>query len=129
MGINTGENTMKINGPNMESQEEFQMRVNEQRHLMAETMGEIKHELSEAVEWKTYVQRHPGTCLLAGGALGWMLGRRLRSSRQSPLSSSQPEPPTQPSASADRVVSAVLAEALPLIAAKMRRFSDVPNKE
>jgi len=120
---------MKINGPDRESQEEFQMRVNEQRPLMAETMGEIKHELSEAVEWKTYVQRHPGTCLLAGGALGWMLGRGLRSFRKSPLSSSQPQPPTQPSASAGKVVSAVLAEALPLIAAKMRRFSDMPDKE
>ena len=121
---------MKTNGPDMESKEEFQMRVNEQRHLMAETMVEIKHELSEAVEWKTYVQRHPGTCLLAGGALGWMLGRRLRSFRQSPLSSSQPQPPTQPSeSSADKVVSSVLAEALPLIAAKMRRFSDMPDKE
>ena len=51
---------------------------------MAETMGEIKHE-SEPMEWKTYVQRYPGTCLLAGGALGWILGRRLRSFRQSPL--------------------------------------------
>ena len=120
---------MKINGPDTESQEEFQMRVNEQRHLMAETMGEIKHELSEAVEWKTYMRRHPATCLLAGGALGWMLGRRLCSFRQSPLSSSQPQPPTQPSASVDRVVSSVLAEALPLIAAKMRRFAGVPDKK
>ena len=120
----------QINGPSIESEEEFEIRMNEGRHLMGETMGEVKHERSEAVEWKTYVQRHPGTCLLAGGALGWMLGRGLRSFRKSPLSSSQPQPPTQPSkSSADKVVSSVLAEALPLIAAKMRRFSNVPDKE
>ena len=83
---------MKTNGPDLKSKEEFQMPVNEQRHSMAETMGEIKHELSEALEWKTYVQRHPGTCLFASGALGWILGRRLRSFRQSSLSS-QPELP------------------------------------
>ena len=80
----------QTNGQYIGSKEEFQTRMDEGRHLMAETMGEIKHELSEAVEWKTYVQRYPGTCLLAGGALGWILGRRLGSFRQSPLSSSQP---------------------------------------
>jgi hypothetical protein len=119
----------QTNGRHIVSKEGLQGRMDDTRHSMAETMGEIKHELSEAVEWKTYVQRHPGTCLLAGGALGWMLGRGLRSFRKSPLSSSQPQPPTQPSASAGKVVSAVLAEALPLIAAKMRRFSDMPDKE
>jgi hypothetical protein len=122
----------QINGPNIESKEEFQIRMNEGRHLMAGTMGEMKHELSEAVDWKTYVQHHPGTCLLAGGALGWILGRKLRSFRQSPLSSSQPELPSESSTfsrTADKVVSSVLAEALPLIAARMRRFSNVPDKE
>jgi len=64
---------------------------------MAETMGEIKHE-SKPAEWKAYVQRYPGTCLMAGGALGWLLGRRLHSFRQSPLSS-QPELPLQPESS------------------------------
>jgi hypothetical protein len=101
---------------------------------MAETMGESSMS-QEPVEWKEYVQRYPGTCLLAGGALGWILGRRLRSFRQSPVSSTQPELPIQPSESstfsrtADKVVSSVLAEALPLIAARMRRFSKVPDKE
>jgi hypothetical protein len=117
----------------MESKEEFQMRMSEERHLMAETMGEIQHEQPKAVEWKSYVQQHPRTCLLAGGALGWILGRRLGSFRRSPFI--QPEPPTQRSESstfsrtADKVISSVLAEALPLIAAKMRRFSNVSDKE
>ena len=31
--------------------------------VMAETVGEIKPVLAEEFEWKTYVQRHPGTCL------------------------------------------------------------------
>ena len=44
-------------------------------------MGEIKPELIQEFEWRTYVQRHPGTCLLAARALGWILGRRLCLSR------------------------------------------------
>ena len=113
-----------MNGPYMESKEEFQMRMSEERHLMAETVGEIQHEQPKAVEWKSYVQQHPRTCLLAGG---------VGSFRQAPFS--QPEPPTQRSESstfsrtADNVISSVLAEALPLIAAKMRRFSNVSDKE
>ena len=61
----------QTNGRYIESKEELQRRMDDTRHSMAETMGEIKHELSAAVEWRTYVQRYPGTCLLAGGALGW----------------------------------------------------------
>ena len=106
-------------------------------HLMAETMGEIKPELAEAFEWTTYVQRYPGTCLLAGGALGWILGRRLGSFTVSPVfqhsrNAIQPSESSTFPRMADKVVSSVLAEALPLIAARMRRFSNVtthPAKE
>jgi hypothetical protein len=106
----------------------------ELQDVVAETVGEIKPELAEAFEWRTYVQRYPGTCLLASGALGWILGRRLGS--QSPsvpaqLKIQRSESLTLPRM-ADKVVSSVLAEALPLIAAKMRRFSNVtthPAKE
>ena len=38
--------------------------------VIAEMVGEIKPELTEEFEWRAYVQRHPGACLLAGGALG-----------------------------------------------------------
>ena len=64
---------------------------------------------------------------------GWILGRGLRSFQQSPRSSGTRGLPIQPSESstfprmADQVVSIVLAEALPLIAAKMRRFSNVTS--
>ena len=60
--------------------------------VVAETVGEIKPELSEAGQWRTYVQRHPGSCLLAGGALGWILGRSLRS--QSPVELPRPQEAT-----------------------------------
>ena len=43
----------------------------ELQDVMAETVGEIKPELAAEFEWRTYVQRYPGTCLWAGGALGW----------------------------------------------------------
>jgi hypothetical protein len=126
----------QTNGRHIVSKEELQKRMDDTRHSMAETMGEIKNELSEAAEWRTYVQRYPGSCLLAGGALGWILGRGLGSLRQSPSLAAQPH--FQPSESAtfprmaNKVVSTVLAEALPLLAAKMRRFSNVtthPAKE
>ena len=97
----------------------------ELQDVMAETVGEIKPELTEAFAWRAYVQRHPGTCLLAGGALGWILGRSLRS--DSPPVPAKPKRPGSESSMfprmADKVVSSVLAEALPLIAAKVRRFS------
>jgi hypothetical protein len=108
----------------------------ELKNMMAETVGEIKPELAEAVEWRTFVQCYPGTCLLAGGTSGWILGRSLRSF-QRPASSAHELVPRPSESSmfprmADKVVSTVLAEALPIIAAKMRRFSDVtthPAKE
>ena len=123
----------QTNGRHIVSKEGLQGRMDDTRHSMAETMGEIKHELAEAFEWRTYVSRYPGTSLWAGGALGWILGRRLGSLRQSPRPFRTPELPIQPSKSstlprmADKVVSTVLAEALPLIAAKMRRFSNMTS--
>ena len=123
----------QTNGRHIVSKEELQGRMDDTRHSMTETMGTIKHELAEAFEWRTYVRRYPGTSLWAGGALGWILGRRLGSPRQSPAPFRIPELPIQhPKSStlprmADKVVSTVLAEALPLITAKMRRSSNVTS--
>jgi hypothetical protein len=114
----------------LESKEELQRRMDDTRHSMADTMGEIKHELSAAVDWETYVQRYPGTCLLAGGALGWAIGRKLGSIHDEPVQSFmirealpiQPSEPSTVSRMAEMVVSSVFAQALPLFAAKMRQF-------
>jgi len=114
----------------LDSKEELQRRMDDTRHSMADTMGEIKHELSAAVDWETYVQRYPGTCLLAGGALGWAIGRKLGSIHDEPAQSFmirealpiQPSEPSTVSRMAEMVVSSVFAQALPLFAAKMRQF-------
>lgn len=114
----------------LESKEELQRRMTDTRHSMADTMGEIKHELSAAVDWETYVQRYPGTCLLAGGALGWAIGRKLGSIQDERAPSfvireALPVQPSEPSTitrMAEMVVSSVFAQALPLFAAKMRQF-------
>lgn len=114
----------------LESKEELQRRMDDTRHSMADTMGEIKQELSAAVEWETYVQRYPGTCLLASGALGWVIGRKLGSLQDEPAPSFiirealpiQPSEPSTVSRMAEMVASSVFAQALPLFAAKMREF-------
>src|SRR5262245_37201564 len=114
----------------LESKEELRRRMDDTRHSMADTMGEIKQELSAAVDWETYVQRYPGTCLLAGGALGWAIGRKLGSLEDEPapsfvvrealpIQSSEPSTVTR---MAEMVVSSVFAQALPLFAAKLRQF-------
>ena len=114
----------------LESKQELQRRMDDTRHSMANTMGEIKQELSAAVEWETYVQRYPGTCLLAGGAIGWAIGRRLGALSDDPTPSFvirealpiQPSEPSTVTRMAEMVVSSVFAQALPLFAAKMRQF-------
>jgi hypothetical protein len=105
------------------SKEELQSRMDDTRHPMAERMGEIKHELSEAAEWRTYMRRYPGSCLLAGWR-GTGLDPR-QSARLLATVSLAAQPHFQPSESAtfprmaNKVISTVLAEA------KMRRFSNV----
>ena len=114
----------------LESKEELQRRMDDTRHSMADTMGEIKHELSAAVDWETYIQRYPGTCLLAGGAVGWAIGRRLAAISDEPTASFvirealpvQPSEPSTVTRMAEMVVSSVFAQALPLFAAKMKQF-------
>jgi hypothetical protein len=63
----------------VESKEELQKKMDETRHSIADTVGEIRQEFSSALTWKTYVQHYPGSCLLVGGALGWAIGRKLAS--------------------------------------------------
>lgn len=114
----------------LESKEELQRRMDETRHSMADTVGEIRREFSAAVDWETYVQRYPGTCLLASGALGWAIGRKLGSIQDKASPSFtfrealpiQPSEPSTVSRMAEMVVSSVFAQALPLFAAKMRQF-------
>jgi len=113
----------------LESKEALQRRMDETRDSMADTVGEIRQELSAAVEWETYVQRYPGTCLLAGGALGWAIGRKLGSFQDEAPSFTfreavpiQPSEPSTVSRMAEMVVSSVFAQALPVFAAKMRQF-------
>ena len=119
----------------LESKEELQRRMDDTRHSMADTMGEIKQELSAVVEWETYVQRYPGTCLLASGAIGWAIGRRLGAISDEPPPSFvirealpiQPSEPSTVSRMAEMVASSVFAQALPLFAAKMRQFMGAKN--
>jgi len=113
----------------LESKEELQKRMDDSRHSISDAVGEIREELSAAVDWETYVKRYPGTCLMAGGALGWAIGRKLGSNGEAPASftfrEALPVLPSEPSTvsrMADIVASAVFAQVLPMFAAKMREF-------
>ena len=114
----------------LESKEDLRKRMDDTRHSMANTVVEIKQELSAAVDWETYIQRYPGTCLLAGGALGWAIGRKLGALSDDPRPSFvireavpiQPSEPSTVTRMAEMVASSVFAQALPLFAAKMRQF-------
>ena len=91
----------------------------ELQDVMAATLGEIKPELAEEFEWRTYVQRYPGTCLLAGGALDprqKLLPTVSRCSSTAEKSSSRISAVPR---KGGQVVALVLAEAVPL-AAKLR---------
>src|SRR5262245_7119459 len=122
----------------LESKEELQNRMDETRHSIASTVGEIRQELSAALTWETYVQRYPGTCLLVGGAVGWAIGRKLSSLQQNEAPStftfreavpiSPSSEPSSLSRMAEMVVSSVFAQALPLFAAKMREFLSATSK-
>ena len=119
----------------LESKEELQRRMADTRNSMADTMVEIKQELSAAVDWETYIQRYPGTCLLAGGAIGWAIGRRLGALSDEPTPSFvireavpvQPSEPSTVTRMAEMVASSVFAQALPLFAVKMREFLGVTS--
>src|SRR4030095_11082524 len=112
----------------LESKEELQRRMDDTRHSMANTMGEIKQELSAAVDWETYIQRYPGNCVLAGSALGGAIGRRLAAISDEPTPSFvirealpvQPSEPSTVTRIAEMVVSPVFAPALPFFESSKR---------
>ena len=57
--------------------DELRRRMEETRQSMSETVGEIKQEIAEAFEWRTYLRRYPGAFLVGAGIAGVLIGRAL----------------------------------------------------
>jgi hypothetical protein len=118
----------------IESKEGLQQRMNEVRYSMAETVGEIRHEVAEGFNWETYVQRYPGICLLVAGGVGWAIGCRLAELREpntsnrdfaGPGNFTASESAGEPSSAtrmAEVIASSVFAGLFPLLAEKFKQF-------
>jgi hypothetical protein len=90
---------------------------------MAETLGEIRAEVSKGLDWQRYVQRYPEAALAAAGAVGWIIGRKLSTnSRTASFDQSHVGSPTQFDSSSrfarftDQVVSVILNQVLAVVA-------------
>jgi hypothetical protein len=108
----------------LNSKEALQARMERARRDISETVGDLRTEVSEALDWQTYVRRYPARCLLSGGVIGLLIGRALKGGRGSNAGASsrfyRSEPPiaaqsgTQESVFnrlVDVVLSAAIAEA------------------
>jgi hypothetical protein len=80
----------KVPDPSVElnSKESLQVEMDRARRSISETVGDLKTEVRQALDWQTYVRRHPGTCLVSGGLAGLLLGRALKGPRPSRAESS-----------------------------------------
>jgi hypothetical protein len=97
------------------------------RQSMSETVDEIRGEVSQALDWQTYLKRYPEVFLIGGGAVGFLIARAIKGSGRSRNKapdrgghrSTQFEDPTIRRV-VDMTTSALLAQAVPIIASKLR---------
>jgi len=103
--------------------------MEETRQSVSETVDEIRDELSQALDWRTYVRRHPGAFLIGGAALGVIIGRALRPSPDGGFHAAQPEVeraamPGQESPIrriGELVATGVAAQMVPMISTALKR--------
>jgi len=77
--------------PSDVGKEELRRRMEETRQSVSETVDEIRDELSQALDWRTYVRRNPGAFLIGGAALGVIIGRALRPSPDGGFQAAEPQ--------------------------------------
>jgi hypothetical protein len=138
------------------SKQELQREMERTRQSLSETVGEIRGEISEALDWQTYLKRYPGAFLIGGGALGFIIGRALTGSASSRgvrniheqaavFDREQDFPPKLSFEDSglrrviDMTASALLAQVVPILSSKLRnllgihsvegRGSDSPHKD
>jgi len=47
------------------------------RVSISETVGELRRKVGEAMQWQTYVERHPAPILAGAALVGLLVGRRI----------------------------------------------------
>src|SRR5262245_7377363 len=108
---------------------ELQKDIDETRRSMAQTLGEIRQEVAEGLDWRSYIRCYPAATLVAAAGVGWIVGRWLRGRRQgSPsendtgLQSLQTNPRSSTSVSrmADRAVSLIAGQIMAVLAVHLR---------
>ena len=67
----------------LNSKEALQAQMDTARRNISETVSNLKTEIGQALDWQTYVRRHPGTCLVSGGLVGLVLGRAMKGAQPS----------------------------------------------
>jgi hypothetical protein len=110
----------------LNSKKALQAQMDTARQSISETVSSLRMEIGQALDWQTYVRRHPGTCLVSGGLAGLLLGRAMKGARPvraevggKPLQSSTwPEPsllssrPGTQESSLDKFATVVMSAAL-----------------
>jgi hypothetical protein len=123
----------------VDPKQELHREMERTREAMSETVDEIKGEISQALEWQTYLRRYPGAFLMGGGALGFIIGRAITGSghsrslrnghEQTPAfygnRDRSPRPSSEDSSIrrvVDMTASALLAQVVPLVTSKLRNL-------
>src|SRR5262245_37439436 len=105
--------------------------IDETRCSMAQTLGEIRQEVEEGLDWRSYIRCYPAAALAAAGGVVWIVGRRLRGRRQGSLSESDkalksseayPHSSSAVSRMADRVASLIAGQIMAVLAVHLRDF-------
>ena len=119
------------------SKQELHREMQKARQSMSDTLGEIEGEISHAFDWHTYFRRHPGAFLIGGGALGFVIGRAITGSGYSGnvkkahdqngdvdgtvgQSAKLSSGPSSVRRIIDMTASALLAQVVPIVSAKLR---------
>jgi hypothetical protein len=115
--------------------QELQTEMERTRQSMSETVDEIKGEISQVLDWQTYLRRYPGAFLIGGGALGFIIGRAMTGSEYSRNAKNvhaaafdgdrhrQPKFSSEDSSIRrviDMTASALLAQVVPIVSSKLR---------
>src|SRR5262249_25647654 len=114
---------------------ELQNEMEETRRSMAQTLGEIRQEVAEGLDWQNYVRRYPASALAIAGGVGWMIGRRVGKDVSSAdingpagFLQTHSRSSTALQRMADRAVSLVASQVMAVLAIHLKDFLSSPPR-